>query len=748
MLTDDEISINGVEKWRISALRIMLVVGYCLYSAIAIHSCLSAANTNIYYLIPITAGFYILATVQLSLSSKYFHLSAYLLLFNISAAAICINLLVKVPLLAMLGPVFIFSLPLAAFVLLGAKVGFICMLINVVPFIALLNGFQLSAFTSEHILLEYSDAYIFSIIFLFFNICAPLGVARASLAAKRLNKKITGQNTYLKTQNDLYKTLFIEASTAKILVNAAGYIQQINAAAEQLLDFNLLANSAPVNISTLFTTVDKDTSEAIINRTVGIKMKTFKITRSAKLTQDYYILTVQDITAKSLLHKTLAAQTKLNRQQHLNQANGLPNRQWLESKIKKRLTPSLSEVCLISIELSNAQFIEQKFGFQFLGSLVQKVAEYWQTKMTLQSDLASLNHINITIASEMNYSEAHSLISKFITLLPSTVIIRQQKLPLAVKVGVAFSHDAEQDIDQLINNVHYAVSSGKSLINFHENASLERFIEHNEINILLNEAIMNSELNIVYQPKVKGDGNVIGLEALLRWHSPVIGDVSPAIFIPIAEKSGLVPLITQWLITHICEQIAQWKKSNIELVPVAINISGIDLDQEFFHEYLVNALVEKKIEPHLIELELTESASSVDLTKAQATLKYLSNWGFCVTLDDFGIGYSGLSKLISFPVKKVKIDRQFVKDIHKDEQKTKIVEAMIAMCKVFNIDILAEGVETLDEVDTLLRLGCNNFQGFVFAKPLCTIEVTKVLVLKNVLAFNQSKSPIGRSENS
>lgn len=749
MLSDDSRNAQGVEHWRISALRIMLITGYIFYSIIAIHSFFSAINASVYFVMPMTFAFYALAVAQLKLSKTHYHLSAYLQLFSIVAAAICINLMVDLPILAMLGPVFIFSLPLAAFILLGAKVGFVCMFINIIPFVALLNGFQLSQFKQEHILLEHADTYIITMIFLFFNICAPLGVARASLAARRLNKKITAQNANLKTQHDLYKTLFLDADIAMIIVSTTGAIIEMNDAAEGLLQYQFNQFKPlpqEINISSLFPEYSADTDNAIVNRTVDSKMKAFKISRSAQLDQQCYFLTLQDITAKTMLHKALAAQTKLNRQQLINGSNGLPNRIWLENKLKDRLKTTDTEISVYVFKINNAQFIEQKYGYNYLPLLARKMAEHWQSKNQCDCEIGSLDETNLAIAVDIPMVDTDFHITKFINLLPKIVLIDEHKIPLDIKVGVSFSDDCDQNVEKLINNAQYAVLSGNSIINYYENASLERFIEHQEINLLLHEAIINDDLNIVYQPKVKGDGRLIGLEALLRWNCPVIGVVSPSIFIPIAEKSGLVPLITQWLITQVCKQIDTWHQAGLKLVPVAINISGPDLDQESFHEYLVNSLVEYKIEPQLIELELTESATSLDLSKAQATLRYLSNWGFCVTLDDFGIGYSGLSKLISFPVKKIKIDRQFVKNIHKEEQKAKVVEAIVAMCKVFGIEFLAEGVETFEEVDKLLLLGCSNFQGYVFAKPADIEHTTSLLQVQNVFAqATVTKIPVQRS---
>ena len=738
LLSDETSTVQPVEQWRISALRIMTVAGYLLYSIVAVHCCLSAANTDVSFVIPLFISFYVLAAVQLWLSKSHYHLSAYCLLFSIVAAAVCINLVVKIPTLAMLGPVFVFSLPLVAFILLGARAGFFCMLFNIIPFVTLLSGFQLNQYIDDHVIMEHADAYIMSIIFLFFNICAPLGVARASLAAKRLNKRILAHNSQLQEQNDFYRTLFTNAEIAKLVVNQDGIITDMNGAAERLLQCQFAEFIHPLSLSSLFAEFRFDANETLVNRTISGRMRAFKLTRSGINNASYYFVTIQDVTASALLQKTLAAHTLLNKKRLLDELTGLPNRAWLENKIKQILHNPSAELSLIICKINNAQFIEQKYGFQFLPQMLRKVAEHWQSKTHIPCHLAALDNCKLCIITEVSPMDVQTYIAGFVRLLPKVVLLDEHKLPVDIKIGVAFSDVTDTSAERLINNALYAVGSSAMQVNYHDSASLERFIEHQEINILLNEAIANDELSLVYQPKVKGDGRLIGLEALLRWHSPLIGMVSPATFIPIAEKSGLVTQLTQWLISKVCQQINDWQEAGLNVVPVAINIAGNDLDQEFFHEHLVNSLVEYKIEPNMLELELTESARSLDHAKALATTRYLANWGFCITLDDFGIGYSGLSKLISYPVQKVKIDRQFIKGIHKDQRKAKMVEAIISMCKVCQVDILAEGVEEFEEVDRLLLLGCNVFQGYVFSKPLDKTRCSELLRVKNVFTFNNT----------
>jgi EAL domain-containing protein (putative c-di-GMP-specific phosphodiesterase class I)/GGDEF domain-containing protein len=738
MLSDIEGTFGGVERWRVSALRIMIIVCYSLYSVVAIHCAIESFYAEYYVVLPVLLSFYAMGGLQLWLSKSHYYFSAYSLLLSIVFAAVCINLMVQVPTLAMLGPVFIFSLPLVAFVLLGLRVGVICIIFNILPFIALLNGFQLNQYIDEHARSEYANAYIFSIIFLFFNVCIPLGVARAYVANSRLTQRITSQNVDLQLQNDFYKTLFVETDIAKLVVCSDGLVFEMNTAAEQLLHCNFKLRTQAIPISELFIDMPADAGTSTVNLSVAGRMKVFKISRSALVNKSYYFLTIQDITAKTMLHKTLAAQSLLNRKQHVDEATRLPNRTWLESHLEKLLSHSDTELCIVAIRIKNAQFVEQKHGFQTIPLIIRNLANLWLSETKLVCHLASVAPSNLMIVSELSDKDVQSLMTTFIEQLPNYIIIEQQKIPLDIQVGVSLSNGLEDRPEKLVNNALYAANSSKLAVNFYETSNLERFIEHQEINILLSEALVNDELHIVYQPKVQGDGKLIGLEALLRWNSPVIGFVSPAVFIPIAEKSGLVTSITRWLISNICRQICDWQQAGLELVPVAINISGADLDQTNFYEYLVKTLIEHKIEPQLIELELTESARSNCHEQALSTINYLANWGFKISLDDFGIGYSGLSKLISYPVKKVKIDRQFIKDVDKDELKARVIEAIIAMCKVFDIEILAEGTENFAEVDTLIKLGCHHFQGYVFAKPMEAKNVPQLLMIQNVLDYNKS----------
>tara|TARA_R110000744_G_scaffold199219_11_gene318493 strand:- start:2609 stop:4567 length:1959 start_codon:yes stop_codon:yes gene_type:complete len=642
----------------------------------------------------------------------------------------------------MLGPIVMYSTPFVAFILLGWKAGLICICINLLPLYILINEISLTDYLPPIPVLNNANYYLHTILFVFFNLCIPFAIARASIAAKRGNQFNIERNQILSNQTQLYHALFVNAQTAKILIDRQRNIIEANQAAQSLLLTSLPKQFIGLGIERVFPEFIEGINELVVNRTLGARMKVFKLSIDSLNDEQHTILTIEDVSAKALLHKTLAVQTQARQRLKLyDESIGLPNRQWLENKLAQHSPQFGGVISLCAIRVTNAHFIEQKFGFLYLPKALKKLAETLSDHLGERSLIAVLDKYSLgLIVPILDQANTKNTMQHVLSSLPSSLKINEHCIHLDCKAGIAIaSHQLPEDPSQLINNALHAVTVSESPINYYETGSQQRFIEHQEISILLNEALSNNELHVEYQPKVRGDGTLIGMEALLRWNSPVIGRVSPGVFIPIAEQSGLVLKLTHWLVNHVCRQLKTWQNDGLNVVPIAINISGPDLDQKDFKKHLINSVVEHDIKPYLIELELTESAKTHNIPEAIAAVSYLASFGFCITLDDFGVGYSGLSKLTKFPVQRVKIDRQFVANIHNNEKNAQVVEAIIAMCKVFKIDVLAEGVEDLKEVDCLLAMGCSSFQGFVFARPMLKEHIAELM---NIESASNVKLPL------
>ncbi|MEG3767268.1 EAL domain-containing protein, partial [Alteromonas sp. 14N.309.X.WAT.G.H12] len=203
-----------------------------------------------------------------------------------------------------------------------------------------------------------------------------------------------------------------------------------------------------------------------------------------------------------------------------------------------------------------------------------------------------------------------------------------------------------------------------------------------------------------------------------RWHSPILGAVSPAVFIPIAEEYRMVSRITDLIVQKVCAQIQRWSKDNIPSVPVAINISLIDFTQPDFISKLVKYLADFNVMPSQIELELTETSLEANQSNSLQLIRTLQSWGFTISVDDFGTGYSNIARLADYPIDKLKLDRSLVSRISESERQKSLVKAIHVMCDELDIKCVSEGVETKQQVTIMAQMGCKEFQGFYFAKPM------------------------------
>jgi len=232
-------------------------------------------------------------------------------------------------------------------------------------------------------------------------------------------------------------------------------------------------------------------------------------------------------------------------------------------------------------------------------------------------------------------------------------------------------------------------------------------------------ALVRKELFLVYQPQIEiATGRITGLEALLRWQHPELGLVPPDKFIRIAENSGLIIPIGEWVLRTACAQARRWQDEGLPALPVAVNVSAVQFRQEDFCELIRSVLREVRLAPQYLELELTESLllSSADVTLS--VLQELKAMGLTLAIDDFGTGYSSLSYLKQFPVGKLKIDRSFVRDVAVSPDDAAITTAIISMAKSLNLKVIAEGVEDEAQMSFLRARQCDEIQGYYFSKPL------------------------------
>jgi predicted signal transduction protein with EAL and GGDEF domain len=305
-------------------------------------------------------------------------------------------------------------------------------------------------------------------------------------------------------------------------------------------------------------------------------------------------------------------------------------------------------------------------------------------------------------------------------------------LETSASMGIAVYPDHGTDAEQLLKNADIALYQAKAAgrgnhqffapemsVAFHERI----FLEH-----ALSRAIGTDQLYVEYQPLIElTSGHLTGLEALLRWQHPERGLVSPLIFIPIAEHCGLIETVGAEVLKLVCRQLRDWQRASVPVVPVAINVSPTQFERGTLVDMLLATTSEYQVAPNLLQVEITETALMKGTGQAEVTLQRLRQLGVKVLIDDFGIGFSSLNHLKNLAIDGLKVDRSFVQDMIEDERDAAIVAAIIDIAKNLNIDVVAEGVESLRHVEHLLGLGCRGGQGHFLHEPVIAEHCSALL---------------------
>ena len=428
-----------------------------------------------------------------------------------------------------------------------------------------------------------------------------------------------------------------------------------------------------------------------------------------------WVATHDDITER------VRAEAKIAHLAHHDVLTGLPNRAAFNecfATTLERARRSGESFALMCLDLDRFKYINDLFGHAAGDALLCEVARRLEA-VTRGAFLARIGGDEFTlIVTDNNMPDAAArLAERIVAVLGDSVEIEGRKLAANACVGVAVYPIDGMDGEKLICNadaaLYRAKSEGPGSYRFFEPEMDRALRENREIQHDLKSALERNEFRLVYQPVAKIDGPVIGFEALARWHHPTRGQIPPSVFIPLAEDSGLIIALGEWVLRTACREAASWETG----AQIAVNLSPAQFRHGDLPSLVHTVLLETGLAPARLELEITESVLIDDFSRAQAILRRLKNLGVKIAMDDFGTGYSSLSYLQSFPFDKIKIDRSFIFDLEYNANNAAIVRAVITLTKNLNLPVLAEGVETEEQRLILSCEGCDEIQGYLIGKP-------------------------------
>ncbi len=407
---------------------------------------------------------------------------------------------------------------------------------------------------------------------------------------------------------------------------------------------------------------------------------------------------------------------------------GLPNRMLLNDRVNQAIglaARHFKKVAVLFLDLDGFKHINDSLGHPMGDKLLQSIAKRL-VGCVRGSDTVSRQGGDefVVLLSEMEQQEDAAISA--LRVLAAVALphpIDQHDLHLTASIGVSVSPDDGMDAETLIKNadtaMYQAKENGRQGYQFFKPAMNVRAVERQSIEESLRRALERKEFSLQYQPKVKvSTGEITGAEALIRWNHPIRGPVSPAQFIPVAEDCGLILPIGRWVLQEACKQAREWLQSGLPLVTMAVNISSMEFRDDSFLESVFTTLSETGLEPKKLELELTESVLMKRAESATSVLRTLRAKGVQIAVDDFGTGYSSLSYLRRFPIDALKIDQSFVRQINSAPDDTTIVTAVIGMGRSLKLRVVAEGVETQEQLEFLRAHQCEEAQGYYFSRPV------------------------------
>ena len=407
---------------------------------------------------------------------------------------------------------------------------------------------------------------------------------------------------------------------------------------------------------------------------------------------------------------------------------GLPNRTLLTDRVTQAISRGTrhgAHFALMVIDLDRFKAIKDSLGHQAGNEVLKEIVRRLQALMRKTDTLARLggDELVMIVDDIMDPNAAEMVATGVLEQIRRPITVSGVEVSVSANIGISICPHDGLDVETLLMNAdaaaYHAKKSGRNHAQFFLPAMTENSREKIELEGALRRALVHGEFELHYQPKCDvATGRIVAAEALIRWRHPTQGLVPPDKFIPLAEESGLIVPIGEWVLRTACQQARAWQISGMQPLSIAVNLSAQQFKQKMLFEIISSALSRANLEPRYLEVELTESAVMEDAEKSVQILRRLSEHGVRISVDDFGTGYSSLSYLRRLPLDKLKIDRAFISEIATSREDAEIVRAIVTLAHSLRLKVVAEGVETEDQLRFLRSLGCDLYQGYLSSPPI------------------------------
>jgi diguanylate cyclase (GGDEF)-like protein len=450
---------------------------------------------------------------------------------------------------------------------------------------------------------------------------------------------------------------------------------------------------------------------------------------------------IRDDQLVNELAQRLVIEQKLDQLAYYDSQTKLPNRHAFTEHIHQLMgigSQPNAHFYLLLLDLDYFKTVNDTYGHEAGDELLTQCGHRLRRILNEQDTVYRIggDEFAIVLKAVKSIKDVETICQRIIKAVSQKFLIHTHEVYIGTSIGIAqFSKDKSRD-SQLIKHadtaMYWAKAAGKNTYKFYSEEIEQANYYQQKLNLDLQDALKKQQFELYYQPIIHVETQaIIGFEALLRWHHPQQGYISPNIFIPMAETNGLIIQIGDWVIKAALKQLAHWQTQYHPLIFMNINISA----KQFFDKRILDTvrltLKNQQLDPSTVHFELTESILMEDVGKSTQVMRALRDMGTGIAVDDFGTGHSSMRYLKQFPINTIKVDKCFVRGLPTDTVDTAIVDAIFALAKSLKLDIVAEGVETQEQVDYLRKLGCKKVQGFFFNRPI-TVEEVELLLQASV----------------
>lgn len=729
VVSDSEHESGNSESFRISALRILLVACLLVVAVFTVHSVIRLDGFNDGFTFASLGAVYIIViTFLLANSRRSQSFSSMALIALLGATGISFMTFASSPSGIEFGVITLYSLPLVVRLFYSFKASLVFSTVNLLTFSVDLYvnaGSRQTYLLSEGI----STMYLQMMIFMLLNFALPLAVSRVIQTLQSTISRLKVLATSLNHHSDLYEEIFEHTGTPTLLCDKRGVVLKLNQKALDLfpnVDSEVIEGSkindwiASTSDSSNRFFWQKNVSECVLKSNT----KSFlEVHRSTLTTHGHYVLHLQDVTHLRALTEELETTQQTNsRLAHFDSLTRLPNHQNFCNQVNHRIN-NVSDYytgAMFIIRISQFKLLNKQYGREQANKVILNFSRTLQASLSDKTICGRLRGVKFACFMPLGqtYLIQRNLRTLIKSVLPEQIRINDHVLNIDYQIGVAYYHHNNETAEELLERCEMALeySTSAERIAFFDQQLETKLIQEHKLGLALADAIKNKKIEMWLQPQVISSGDIRSFEALARWRLDDGSFVSPITFIKLAEELGLLPKLAENLLRQLVAVLETWHNESIK-TPIAFNLAGQELMNDVFFALLMSMTSERPWLSDMLELEITETSPVMTHPLIHKRLRALSQYGFSIAIDDFGTGQASMGQLIDIPANILKIDRRFVAPLPDDKRHLDIVKSTIQLAKSLSMSVIAEGIESREQANLLIGLGCDTLQGYYYGKP-------------------------------